>query len=120
MAWRQHRCGAAADKTSSPHSCDIENCWSKWLVQMHEYLQDNPGLTVNGFRKASIQEAIDSTNETMTANDSLETVTAVNSTDTTVISSIDNAVIEINSPLTKVFLTKLTLTSAIATCTSFH
>ena len=54
---------------------------AKWLVQMHEYLQNNPGLIVNGFRKAGIQEAVDSTNETVTANDSLETVTAINSTD---------------------------------------
>ena len=73
----------------------LKTVGAKWLVQMHEYLQDNPGLIVNGFRKAGIQEAVDSTNETVTANDSLETVTAINSTDT-VISSSDE-VIEINS-----------------------
>ena len=72
----------------------LKTVGAKWLVQMHEYLQDNPGL-VNGFRKAGIQEAVDSTNETVTANDSLEMVTAINSTDT-VISSSDE-VIEINS-----------------------
>ena len=74
----------------------LKTVGAKWLVQMHEYLQDNPGLIVNGFRKAGIQEAVDSTNKTVTANDSLETVTAINSTDTTVISSSDE-VIEINS-----------------------
>ena len=73
----------------------LKTVGAKWLVQMHDYLQDNPGLIVNGFRKAGIQEAVDSTNETVTANNSLETVTAINSTDT-VISSSDE-VIEINS-----------------------
>ena len=61
---------------------------------MHEYLQDNPGLIVNGFRKASIQQAIDSTNETVAANDSIDKidgpVTAVDSTDTIVIDNDDS------------------------------
>ena len=74
----------------------LKTVGAKWLVQMHEYLQDNPGLIVSGFRKAGIQEAIDSTNETVTANDSLETVAAISSIDTTVMSSSDD-VIEINS-----------------------
>ena len=40
-------------------------------------VEDNPGLIVNGFRKAGIQQAIDSTNETVAANDSIdETPTA--------------------------------------------
>ena len=47
-------------------------------------------------QKAGIQEAVNSTDEIVTANDSLETVTAINSTDITVISS-SNEVIEINS-----------------------
>lgn len=50
---------------------------------MHEYLQDNPGLIVNGFRKAGIQEAIDSTNESVTASDSIDET--IDSTNTTVI-----------------------------------
>ena len=64
----------------------LKTIGAKWLVQMHEYLQDNPGLIVNGFRKAGIQEAIDSTNESVTASDSIdETATAIDSTNTTVI-----------------------------------
>lgn len=70
----------------------LKTVGAKWLVQMHEFLQDNPGLIINGFWKAGIQEAIDSTNETVSGNDSLETVTAINATDTTVISSSDNVI----------------------------
>lgn len=74
----------------------LKSVGAKWLVQMHENLQDNPGIIVNGFRKAGIQEAIDSTNETATTSDSLEAVPAINSADTTLTSSSDD-VIEINS-----------------------
>ena len=79
----------------------LKTTGAKWLVQMHEYLQDNPGLVVNGFHKAGIQQAIDSTNETVAANDSIDEtptagdsidgpVTAVDSTDTIVIDSDDS------------------------------
>ena len=44
----------------------LKTVGAKWLVQMHEYIQDNPQLIVNGFRKAGIQEAIDSANEMVT------------------------------------------------------
>ena len=52
----------------------------------NEYIQDNSGLIVNGFCKAGIQEAIDSTNKIVAAIDSTnETETAINSINTTVI-----------------------------------
>lgn len=81
----------------------LKTTGAKWLVQMHKYLQDNPGLIVNAFCKAGIQQAIDSTNETVAANDSIDEtptagdsidrpVTAVDSTDTTVIDSDDSCI----------------------------
>ena len=44
----------------------LKTVGAKWLVQMHKYIQDNPQLIVNGFRKAVIQEAIDSANKMVT------------------------------------------------------
>ena len=32
---------------------------ARWLVQMYEYIRDNPQLIVNGFIKAGIPQAID-------------------------------------------------------------
>ena len=37
----------------------LKTVGAKWLVQMHEFIQDNPGLIVNGFRKAGYHSFID-------------------------------------------------------------
>ena len=41
----------------------MKSIGAKWIVQMFEYIRDNPSLVVNGFHKAEIPQAIDSINE---------------------------------------------------------
>ena len=69
---------------------DLSNGWARGLPgpmgfvkrrgttsKSNNLVEDNPGLIVNGFHKAGIQQAIDSTNETVATNDSIdETPTA--------------------------------------------
>ena len=41
----------------------MKSIGAKWIVQMYEYIQENPQIVVNGFSKAGIPLAIDDFNE---------------------------------------------------------
>ena len=40
-------------------SVSVKNKTATWLIEMLDYVQDNPPLLVNGFLKAGISQAID-------------------------------------------------------------
>ena len=47
-------------------SAVMKSVGARWIVQMYEYIHDNPSLVVNGLYKAGIPQAINSCNEPST------------------------------------------------------